>query len=213
MVFLWIDPIFLIFFFCFPSQLFKRAAYKKNLEVLVWTIIPPIGVCSLFSWTRKLFLVHFLFIPSTHLFTKKAQVSYVSNWNSYKQFTVKTEQLYAAQRTRLYLTEWCTFSHNNMEFSLACCFFQEGFHCAWITNSHDHFIRVDVLQCLHGNIVSCALCKEKSGHDRRIRSNISFTEHSLETKATLKMGCKFSLSQEQQNCFPYYKGSLLSNHV
>lgn len=63
------------------------------------------------------------------------------------------------QTAETYLTEGSTLSHNDMEFTLSCCIFQEGLYGARTSDSHDDLIRMDVLQSLHGNIVCGSLCK------------------------------------------------------
>lgn len=56
-----------------------------------------------------------------------------------------------------YLAEGSALRHNDMKLAFACSVLEEGLDCARTANSHDDLIRVDVLQRLHCNVVSCSL--------------------------------------------------------
>lgn len=62
---------------------------------------------------------------------------------------------------RPHLAERRTLRHDDLELPLAGSFLQEGLNGARVANGHDHLIGVDVLQCLHSNVISGALCNRK----------------------------------------------------
>lgn len=60
-----------------------------------------------------------------------------------------------------HLAEWRTLRHDNLEFPLAGSFLQEGLNGARVANCHDHLIGMDVLQRLHSDVISGALCNRR----------------------------------------------------
>lgn len=60
-----------------------------------------------------------------------------------------------------YLAEGSTLCHDDMKLAFSSSVFEEGLNRARTANSHDDLIRVNVLQGLHCNIVSCSLWKRK----------------------------------------------------
>lgn len=56
-----------------------------------------------------------------------------------------------------YLAKGGTLRHDDMELAFARSIFEEGLHGARATDSHDDFIRVNVFQGLHRNVISCSL--------------------------------------------------------
>lgn len=57
-----------------------------------------------------------------------------------------------------YLAEGSALRHDDMKLAFALCsVFEEGLDRARTANSHDDLVRVDVLQRLHCNVVSCSL--------------------------------------------------------
>lgn len=56
-----------------------------------------------------------------------------------------------------YLAEGGALCHDDVELAFACSVFQEGLHGARAPDCHDDLIGVDVLQGLHGNVVSRSL--------------------------------------------------------
>lgn len=63
---------------------------------------------------------------------------------------------------RPYLAEGRTLGHDDLELALASSFLQKGLNSAGVANGHDHLVGVDVLQRLHGNVVSGALCNRRN---------------------------------------------------
>lgn len=61
-----------------------------------------------------------------------------------------------------YLAERCTLRHDDLELALAGSFLQEGLHGARVANGHDHLVGVDVLQCLHSDVIRGALCNRRN---------------------------------------------------
>lgn len=55
------------------------------------------------------------------------------------------------------MTEGRAFRNDNVKFALSCCIFKESLHCSGASDSHDDFIRVDVFQSLHGDVVCGSL--------------------------------------------------------
>lgn len=57
-----------------------------------------------------------------------------------------------------YLAEGSTFCHDDMKLAFASSVFEECLNGTRTSDSHDDFIGVNVLQGLHGNVVSSPLC-------------------------------------------------------
>lgn len=66
-----------------------------------------------------------------------------------------------------YLAEGGALSHDDMELAFARSVFEEGLHRARAADGHDDLIRVNVLQGLHCNVVSCSLWKRKWWREKK----------------------------------------------
>ena len=60
-----------------------------------------------------------------------------------------------------YLAEGGTLCHYDVKLAFDSSVLEEGLHGARATYRHDDLVRVDVLQSLHCNVVSCSLWKMK----------------------------------------------------